>query len=417
MVVGCRMSDVGCWLLSFGFRSSCCLVGPASAWCCVPAFALALSPRAKKGAKCGSAMEVIKCEAKSCKDLCHMNAWSAWGSCTQPCGGGLRYRNRDVKQYGTEDCPARQASKKCNTQPCPSPPCGKASAWTSWSRCTVTCGWGTRKRTRDVAKPTDLSANCGKAEEVVKCFANRPCNPVNCVVTAWGPFKKCDNPCGGGRQTRKRTIKTAPQLGGMPCPALVDSKDCNIDACPPPCEPLPWGRWSACSQTCGWGMRKRTRKLAKGSSGCPAKLKLDQTEMCADQGCCPTDCLSSKFSAWTQCSKTCEGGIQSRTRQRKTPATCGGDESKCEPLTMTQECNPARCPVDCRVSKWAAWTACTKSCSGGRKTRKRTITQQPAYRGATCVELAQDAGNHFITMANPPSHMFMLLYCSVYFEF
>jgi hypothetical protein len=204
---------------------------------------------------------------------------------------------------------------------------------------------------------------------------------VDCSVTDWGEWAECEGgPCGGGRQTRKRAIKTPVQLGGTPCPHLDDHRECNINPCPEPCWPSPWGRWSACDKTCGWGLRKRTRTLPAGSK-CPTTLKLEQVDMCAPLPCCPTDCVPTKWQDWSACTKTCGKGIQYRQRTRQTPATCFGDESQCSPLFDTQPCNTKCCPVDGQATSWGDFTPCTKSCGGGTQTRKRQIQQEPSCEG------------------------------------
>lgn len=56
---------------------------------------------------------------------------------------------------------------------------------------------------------------------------------VDCVVTAWTDWGTCSEPCGGGTQTRARTITTPPSGGGLPCPNdLSENQPCNEQACP-----------------------------------------------------------------------------------------------------------------------------------------------------------------------------------------
>ena len=40
--------------------------------------------------------------------------------------------------------------------------------------------------------------------------------------------------------------------------------------------------------------------------------------------------------------------------------------------------------VDCEMGDWTEWTVCSKSCKGGIKTRSRNVTQQPMHNGLSC---------------------------------
>ena len=55
--------------------------------------------------------------------------------------------------------------------------------------------------------------------------------PVDCVVSDWGDFSACSAACGGGTQTRTRSIVTLASCGGQGCPATVETQPCNAQAC------------------------------------------------------------------------------------------------------------------------------------------------------------------------------------------
>jgi secreted trypsin-like serine protease len=112
-----------------------------------------------------------------------------------------------------------------------------------------------------------------------------------------------------------------------------------------------WGRWSPCSQTCGaGGVQTRRRFCANGSYG---------GETCAGksietQNCFVKQCVTyswSTWAAWTECSKTCGGGMRYRARacyaltaQRKQVSNdkCGKDLFWAYDNCNTQSCTVAK---------------------------------------------------------------------------
>ena len=102
---------------------------------------------------------------------------------------------------------------------------------------------------------------------------------------------------------------------------------------------------------------------------------------------CPVDCVVSAWSPWGACSLPCGGGTQIRTRTIITPASNGG--MPCPVLEETQPCNTQPCPVDCVVSGWSEWSACSVACGGGTRTRTRTIITPASNGGAVCPTLEE----------------------------
>merc|ERR1719215_82258 len=118
-------------------------------------------------------------------------------------------------------------------------------------------------------------------------------------------------------------------------------------------------------------------------------------KVCVDQRCdsCPqqTFCTLSEWSKWTQCTKTCDNGITTRSRTKIIqPKFTGSELSNCNGnLEELESCNTGPCdvlscsPVDCQYSNWGEWSACNKC--GGQRMRSRTITTQASCKGRQCM--------------------------------
>lgn len=104
-----------------------------------------------------------------------------------------------------------------------------------------------------------------------------------------------------------------------------------------------------------------------------ALQKTSEAPVNNDNGTCvAADCLTTPFTEWGTCTKTCGGGVQYRTRSVLKAPACGG--AVCGHLSQLQKCKVDACGDDCQVSEYGEWGACSKSCDGGFQVRKRAIT-------------------------------------------
>ena len=319
---------------------------------------------------------------------CHVSDWTAWGTCSTTCGGGLSEKSRIVLQQasGKGSCNyALKETRACATERCVID-CA-VSAWAAWASCSATCGTGTTRRARSVAAiPSPGGKPCPIREESKACDAGA-C-PSNCKVSAWGDWGACTLSCGSGEHTRHRTVTDTPQNGGFSCPVLVEAQQCNTDFCPVDCKETEWSGWTVCTKSCGWGMQTKTRAVAESAQhgGKPCGLLVDVMPCHASH--CPVHCSVSPFGLYGDCSKTCGGGVHRRTRTVLEHAQHRGYQ--CPTLEQEKPCNAAPCAVDCAVSEWSAWGACTKTCGDGTQERTRDTTVAASLGGRGCPITKED---------------------------
>jgi len=136
-----------------------------------------------------------------------------------------------------------------------------------------------------------------------------------------------------------------PEGGGMECPPLRTEQGCNEEACPIDCKLDDWGGWSACSAECGGGVKERSRDvLIQPEHGGEPCEETEDAEGCNIQSC-SVDCVLSEWSAWSGCSKACNGGTQRRTKgivtEKRGDGICW--EPKSQDRLQFKQCNPQGC--------------------------------------------------------------------------
>jgi hypothetical protein len=107
----------------------------------------------------------------------------------------------------------------------------QVSPWTAYTPCSVSCGVGSASRSRTVTEPAKYGGRCTTALLSIARCAPGDC-PVDCVLSEWSNYGTCSTTCGGGLQTRTRTVVVARRHGGAWCGAKSQTKACNTNRCP-----------------------------------------------------------------------------------------------------------------------------------------------------------------------------------------
>jgi len=338
-------------------------------------------PAGYKEEACGDSSEERKCQTQPCSVACKMSDWTPWSSCSEKCDGGEQTRGRKIQiesKFGGPGCPEKIQSRQCNTHVCASD-C-KVTEWGFWSNCDKKCGSGRMKRERTiVSDPSGNGKDCGNLKEERTC-ASAPC-PVDCVMFPWSPFSICSATCGHGVQVHTREVMTTPLYGGKACDVLSEEQSCKLKPCPVDCKVTPWNQWSQCSESCDGGSQIRSRVVVipaqSNGLGCPT---LNQGRKCNTHAC-DRECKHTAWASWSQCSAKCGGGMKERKRGILEEATANG--AGCGALSEAVSCNTRPCPTNCKVSPWKSWLACSHTCDGGKEHRSRSVIK-PKDGGQEC---------------------------------
>lgn len=145
---------------------------------------------------------------------------------------------------------------------------------------------------------------------------------------------------------RSRRVVTHEANGGKDCHGCAtDSRACNLQSCARNCRWAPWTVWSNCTETCGGGTQNRTRTIAleaaNGGQQCTGETA--NYRDCNTQKC-PIDCKWGPWSEFDTCTRTCGGGMHARIREIAQKARYGGDECTGEAQEM-EGCNMQACPI------------------------------------------------------------------------
>ncbi|XP_065656244.1 SCO-spondin-like [Hydra vulgaris] len=269
---------------------------------------------------------------------------------------------------------------------------GGLSDWSPYSDCSVSCGQGIKKRVRTCTNPVPSGGgkDCvGDLSETGVCYFENCI--VDGGLSDWSPYSDCSVSCGQGIKKRVRTCTNpVPSGGGKDCVGdLSETGVCYFENCIVDGGLSDWSPYSDCSVSCGQGIKKRVRTCTNpvpsgGGKDCVGDLS--ETGVCYFENCIVNGGLS-KWSQYSACSVSCGNGTQTRFRTCTNPAPSGGGKDCIGDLIQTTYCNMQICKkkVNGGFSMWTDFSVCTKTCAGGVQTRTRECNNpKPENGGQKC---------------------------------
>ncbi len=136
------------------------------------------------------------------------------------------------------------------------------------------------------------------------------------------------------------------------------------------------GAWGECSAKCGGGTRSRTVYYSDQYTG--KSCSKVGTESCNDFDCCSkyADKVDKTEGTWSNCSKTCGGGTQTRTITTKYYSFYTGELCTTNKATETKDCNTQACvSVTCDPSRLCRAKKTSELCTNSDECWSWTLSE------------------------------------------
>ena len=184
-----------------------------------------------------------------------------------------------------QDMPSTE--EPCNPHDCPT--------WTAdeWTHCSCETGLRSRK-IRCQYQGNQISLD--KCEQTLRPNETEACTPMDCPIWKSQPWGPCSATCDNGIKTRD--IYCAIEYRSVATNIILDKhvensqcnqaiKPINVSKCTVEQECFEWrtSYWSACSVTCGQGIRMRRVHCSGQPGDCTLESKPAHVEQCNMQPC------------------------------------------------------------------------------------------------------------------------------------
>jgi len=271
---------------------------------------------------------------KTCNENpCPPTWWKGpWQKCSKTCGKGISIRsvlcvrssgNDEQVALNDEACAIIKekppALRSCVKKTCP-------LAWTvgNWSKCSVSCGQGIKKR-KVTCGVGDRKQECdSKAVPMSWTYCNKgPCPKITSAPKTRAGTKPPMKPRNNVKSELVKDLKRKDQCTGLDCQKWTVSA------------------WSKCSVTCGQGYQVRRIYCAGSHLLCDKNLKPSNHRKCTMAACAEW-----KVGSWTKCSVSCGGGTRKRLvkcSEVKTGLASKGCKMDEKPHHY-EKCNIKTCP-------------------------------------------------------------------------
>ena len=357
---------------------------------------------------------------EKCSETKSDEKWSDTTECSKKCGSGIKsQKSKSVDIYLGVACTKEYTQEvECNTQTCCSKTEKKAGDWGSWTACTKQCGTGTQKHSRTITYVSEYDGSTCKTEtETVSqnCNTRTCCSETTTEYGQWSSWTTCSKNCGGGKQSRSRTVKTISSFdNSIVCKTKTEKEEqnCNTQACctNPKSSTGAWSSWSSCDKKCGGGTQTRKRTITYTSSvdgsSCGSTVETD-SRTCNEQSCCSSTVVDhyGNWGNWRSCSVSCGDGVQKRSRTIYYKSSYDGSSCGTGTGYDSQSCNKGACPdpPTCSISVsngvtptngWYKKTVELKLNVRGTPTAQGLVeSKTPTYNGYTNATVSSE-GKH-----------------------
>uniref|UniRef100_A0A7E4W1Q7 Peptidase M12B domain-containing protein n=1 Tax=Panagrellus redivivus TaxID=6233 RepID=A0A7E4W1Q7_PANRE len=244
------------------------------------------------------------------------------------------------------------------------------------SGCSARCGHGekqqesicirtsSRRREETIAEHECTRSGLAKPPTRIRCYAD--CTGRQWSYTDWS---QCTATCGNTGISRRVAMcvdDNRNRLDDRHCESISKEtleQECNRIPCPR----WNYGTWSECSRSCDGGVRIRHAQCQSAAGQDLPSHLCNAAERDDRQKCNENVCTSWKFGSWSECSASCGTGTQTRTAECQDSWGRKMDDARCEAHEhiVSKPCKK----IDCPHWEMSSWSACSVSCQDGWMTR------------------------------------------------